>query len=58
VSGGSIAASSVAIAGSHTLGGLALSMGLVSAPLWPVIVGGVVGLGAGYTTWKVVKQLF
>ncbi len=55
VMGGSVAAGMVTVAGSHTLGALALSVGLVSAPLWPVLLlgglGGAVGLGA----WKMLK---
>lgn len=57
IGGGSIATSSVVLAGSHTLGGLALSIGLVSAPIWPVILGGVIGLSVSYTAWKAAKQL-
>lgn len=52
VIGGHIAAGSVTALGSHALGGLALSLGLVSAPVWPVIAGGAAGLAG----WKAVKH--
>lgn len=55
--GGSIAAGSVTVLGSHALGAAALSLGLVSAPLWPVIASGAAGLGIGYAAWKSVKFL-
>lgn len=50
--GGSVAAASVTVLGSHGLGALALSLGLVSAPLWPVIAGGAAGLALGVAAWK------
>jgi hypothetical protein len=51
--GGSIvAASSVSVLGSQALGGLALSLGLVSAPVWPIIAGGGAALAAAYAIWK------
>lgn len=53
--GGSVAAGTVTVLGSHAIGGLALSLGLVSAPLWPVIAGGAVGLTAGYGAWRAVR---
>lgn len=56
--GGSLAAGSVTVLGSHALGGAALSLGLVSAPLWPVIAGGAAGLAVGLAAWKGVKYLF
>lgn len=56
--GSAIAASSVTVLGSHALGGAALSLGLVSAPLWPVIAGGAAGLAVGLAAWKGVKYLF
>ncbi len=55
--GGALAAGSVTVLGSGTLGSVALSLGLVSAPLWPVIAGGAIGLAAGYGAWKVVRFL-
>lgn len=42
--GGTLAAGTVTILGSHALGGAALTLGLVSAPLWPVVAG--IGVGA------------
>lgn len=53
--GGSLAAGSVTVLGSHGLGALALSMGLVSAPVWPVIAGGAAGLAVGLAAWKGIK---
>ncbi len=50
--GGSAAAASVTVLGSQTLGGIALSLGLVSAPVWPVAVGVIAGGAAGYGLWK------
>lgn len=44
--GSTLAASSVTVLGSQALGGVALSLGLVSAPLWPVIAVGVAGAAA------------
>ena len=56
--GGSLAASSVTVLGSHALGGAAISLGLVSAPVWPIIAGGAAGLAVGLAAWKGVKYLF
>ena len=54
--GGGIATGSVTVLGSHTLGAAALSLGLVSAPLWPVIAGGAVGLALVTGTWKAIRK--
>lgn len=54
--GGSLAAGSVTVLGSHGLGAVALSLGLVSAPVWPIIAGGAAGLAVGVAGWKVVKN--
>jgi hypothetical protein len=54
--GSSIAASSVSILGSYTLGATALSLGLVSAPVWPVVAGCAGGACAGYAAWKTAKR--
>ncbi len=54
--GGSLAAGSVTVLGSHGLGAMALSLGLVSAPVWPIIAGGAAGLAVGVAGWKVVKN--
>jgi len=35
-----------------------ISLGFVSAPLWPVIAGGVAGLAVGLAAWKGVVYLF
>lgn len=56
VIGGHIAAGSVTVLGSHGLGAAALSLGLISAPVWPVIAGGAAGLAVGLAGWKVVKH--
>jgi len=56
VVGGHIAAGTVTALGSHTLGAAALSLGLVSAPIWPVIAGGAAGLAIGLAGWKAVKH--
>jgi|GEM_PF-1321619 len=52
VAGSAAATASVTILGSQALGGVAISLGLVSAPLWPVIAGGAAGIVLGYTGWK------
>ncbi len=57
VAGAAIAAGTVSVLGSTTLGSAALAMGLVSAPLWPVIAGGSAGLVLGYGVWKAAKHL-
>ena len=54
--GTSIAAGTVTVLGSHAIGGLALALGLVSAPIWPVIAGGAAGLAVGYGAWRAVRQ--
>jgi len=55
VAGGTIAAGSVTVLGSSALGGAAISLGIVSAPLWPVIAGIAGGAGLGYAAYKAVK---
>ncbi|QLG88264.1 hypothetical protein HQ393_08395 [Chitinibacter bivalviorum] len=55
--GGSLATGSVAVLGSHGLGALALSLGIVSAPVWPIVAGGAAGLAAGVAAWKGIKHL-
>lgn len=51
--GTAVAASTVTVLGSSTLGSVALGLGLVSAPLWPVIAigagGAIVGVGVLWT---------
>ena len=56
VIGGHIAAGSVTALGSHALGGVALSLGLVLAPVWPIIAGGAAGLAVGLAGWKAVTH--
>jgi hypothetical protein len=46
--GASLGAGSVTVLGSSALGGLALSVGIVTAPIWPVIALGAAGAAAGY----------
>ena len=50
-----MAASSVSVLGSSTLGGVAISLGIVSAPVWPIIAGVAGGAGLGYTAYKAFK---
>lgn len=47
-----LAASSVSVLGSHGIGALALSAGLISAPLWPVFACG----AAGLAIWKLARR--
>jgi hypothetical protein len=54
--GGGLAAGSVTVLGSHGLGAVALSLGLVAAPAWPVIAGGAAGLAVGLAAWKGVQH--
>lgn len=54
--GGGLAAGSVTMLGSHGLGAVALSLGLVAAPVWPIIAGGAAGLAVGLAGWKIVKH--
>lgn len=53
--GASVAASSVTVLGSHTLGGAALSLGLVSAPIAPVVIGAAAAAMIGFA---VVRSCF
>lgn len=55
--GAAVAAGTVTVLGSSTLGSAAIAMGLVSAPLWPVIAGGAAGLAAGYFVWKSARHM-
>lgn len=50
------AASSVTVLGSPLLGGLLLSMGVVSAPLWPVVAGAMACGAVGYSAHKVLRH--
>ncbi|MBV7542089.1 hypothetical protein [Acidovorax sp. sic0104] len=50
--GASVAGASVTVLGSSTIGGVAASLGLVAAPIWPVAVGGAAAGVLGYAAWK------
>ncbi len=54
--GETIALSSVTVLCSNTLGAAALSLGLVSAPLWPVIACGAASLAIVVVSWKVIEH--
>lgn len=54
--GSGLAAGSVTVLGSHGLGAVALSLGLVSAPVWPIVAGGAAGLAVGLAAWKGIKH--
>ena len=53
--GSTRAAGSVTVFGSSSLGAVALSLGLVSALVWPIIAGGAAGLTLGVAAWKGIK---
>lgn len=54
--GSSVATASVTVLGSKTLGGAALALGIVSAPVWPIVAGGTLALGAAYGIWRYVRR--
>jgi len=54
--GSTLAAGSVTMLGSSSLGAVALSLGIVSAPVWPIIAGGAAGLTLGVAAWKGVQH--
>lgn len=56
--GTAIATSSVTVLGSSTLGSVALTLGLVSAPVAPAIIGGAIGSVIGFGLWNGIKKLF
>lgn len=56
VAGASLAAASVTVLGSHSLGAVALSLGVVSAPVWPVVAGCAAGLSAGALVFLATKR--
>ena len=58
LAGGTLAASSVTVLGSHALGSAALSLGLVAAPVWPVIACGVGAAAVGVGGWVLVRRWF
>ena len=41
--------------GSQALGGAAVSLGLISAPVWPIVAGIAGGAGIGYAAYKAIK---
>jgi hypothetical protein len=55
--GGSLATASVTVLGSQGVGAVALSLGLVSAPVWPVVAGAAAGLAVGVAAWQGIKHL-
>ena len=57
VVGSAAAASTVTVLGSSTLGSVALGLGLVSAPVWPVVAIGAGGAVIGLGLWVVIKDL-
>ena len=59
VAAGSVfATSSVTVLGSQALGGVALALGVVSAPVWPIVVLGVAGGTAGVVIGKLTWDYF
>ena len=58
VIGTTAATSTVTVLGFNTLGSVALGLGLVSAPIWPVIAIGAAGAISGCMLWAVLKSLF
>jgi hypothetical protein len=54
--GGVLAAGSVTALGSSSLGAVALSLGIVSAPVWPVVAGAVGGAALGVVAWRSFKR--
>jgi hypothetical protein len=54
--GASLAAGSVTVLGSHSLGAVALSLGVVSAPVWPIVAGCAAGLSAGALAFLAIKH--
>ena len=55
--GTAVATSSVTLLGSSTLGSIAVSAGLATPPLWPVIAGVAIAGGIGYSAFKGVSYL-
>jgi hypothetical protein len=54
--GSAVAASSVTLLGSSSLGALGLSLGIVSAPVWPIVAGGGLAVAAAYGAWRYLKR--
>ena len=47
----------LAFAGSHALGGMALSLGLISAPVWPAVAAALAVGGVGFAAWKLANRV-
>lgn len=54
--GSTLAAGSVTVLGSSALGSIAVTLGLATAPIWPIFAGGAAGIAVGYTTWKMITS--
>jgi hypothetical protein len=54
--GSALATGSVTVLGSSTLGALGLSVGLLTAPLWPVIASAAIAGGLGYAALRSFKN--
>ena len=54
--GSALAASSVTAIGSSSLGAAALSLGIISAPIWPVVAGAAGGAVLGIAAWSRFKK--
>ena len=54
--GSAVAVSSVTLLGSSSLGALGLSLGIVSAPVWPIVAGGGLAVAAAYSAWRYLKR--
>jgi hypothetical protein len=55
--GGAYAATSVTVLGSSTLGSLALGMGLVAAPVWPMVLGAAAAaVGGGLLARRILRS--
>lgn len=50
------AVSSVTVLGSSSLGALGLSLGIVSAPVWPAVAAGSLVVAAVYGVWRYVRR--
>lgn len=57
VAANSAAAASVTVLGSSTLGSIALGLGAVSAPIWPVVAAGGAAVAACYGAWRFVNAV-
>lgn len=57
VAGSTLGVGSVTVLGSSGLGGVAVALGVVSAPLWPAVVGGAALGAAGYAAWFAARKV-